>query len=97
MTSLVVRPAAAADVEDAYLWYEAQRRGLGEEFLSEVDRIVLSIVENPPRYSIIHRETRRALLRRFPYAVFYRVLDDTVVIVAVMHGSRDPRRWHGRT
>lgn len=96
MTPLVVRPAAAADIHDAYRWYEAQRPALGERFLTEVDRVMHSITERPARYSIVHRETRRALLRRFPYAVLYRVLDDTIFVVAVMHGSQNPKRWRGR-
>ena len=96
MNQLVLRPSAAADLEDAYLWYEKQQRGLGEEFLSAVSKILEAIVENPRQYPVIHRETRRALLRRFPYGIFYRILEDRVVIVACMHASREPHRWRSR-
>jgi hypothetical protein len=34
---IVIRPAAAADIEDAFVWYEQQRLGLGSEFLKIVD------------------------------------------------------------
>lgn len=96
MISVVFRPAAAADVEDAYEWYESQRPDLGEEFLAEVSAAVELIVEAPQAFAEVHRSTRRALLRRFPYGLFYRVVGDEAVVVACMHCTRSPRRWEGR-
>ena len=92
----VLRPAAAADVEDAYRWYERQREGLGEEFLASVRHALDSVSENPERYPVLHRQTRRTRLRRFPYGLFYRIMDDQLVVVACMHGRRDPRSWQTR-
>jgi plasmid stabilization system protein ParE len=94
---LLVRAAAAADFEEAYLWYQRQRAGLGEEFLAAVDAILCNIVTHPTTYPVIHREARRALLRRFPYAIFYRVYGETIIVIACMHGRRDPIHWKGRT
>ncbi|MHB1391276.1 MAG: type II toxin-antitoxin system RelE/ParE family toxin [Thermoleophilia bacterium] len=96
MTSPIFRPAAAADVEDAFLWYESQRSGLGDEYLDELALVLRAIAEHPNRLPIIHRETRRALLHRFPYALFYRVLDEKILIVACMHGKRNPAHWQIR-
>lgn len=97
MKRVVVRPAAAADIEDAYQWYESQRPGLGEEFLTAITRTRDRVLERPEAYPVLHRDTRRALVpERFPYALFYRVHGDTVVVVACMHAKRDPRRWQGR-
>jgi plasmid stabilization system protein ParE len=92
----LVRPAAAADIDDAFLWYEAQRPGLGHEFLAAADALIDAIAEHPLRYPLIRRNTRRALLRRFPYAVYFRIYDRVVVVVACMHGRRNPRRWQVR-
>ena len=97
MTQLLVRPAAAADIEEAHLWYEKQRAGLGEEFLAAVDSLLSKILAHPTTYPVIHREVRRALLRRFPYAVFFRIYGEAVVVLACMHGRRDPIRWKSRT
>jgi plasmid stabilization system protein ParE len=93
---LLVRPAAAADIEQAYRWYEQQRAGLGDEFLAAVDAKLGDIAAHPAYYAVIHRDARRALLHRFPYAIFYRVYSDTVIVVACMHGRRDPKRWKVR-
>jgi plasmid stabilization system protein ParE len=92
----VVRPAAAADIDDAFLWYEAQRPGLGHEFLAAADALINAIAEHPLRYPLVRRNTRRALLRRFPYAVYFRIYDEVVVVIACMHGRRNPRRWQVR-
>lgn len=94
--SLVVRPAAAADLEEVFVWYEGQRAGLGDEFLDTVGQVFRAILETPRRYRVVHRDTRRTHLRRFPYSVFYRIVGDDVIVVACFHGSRDPRRWEDR-
>ena len=94
--NLVVRPATAADLEDAFLWYERQRAGLGDEFLVAVEQVFGAVLETPRRYRVVHRDTRRAQVRRFPYSVFYRIVGDEVVVVGCFHGSRNPRRWEGR-
>ena len=97
MSPLIVRPAAAAEIDEAYLWYEAQRTGLGEEFLAEVNGALDTIREMPELYAVVHRDTRRAMLVRFPYSLLYRLVNKQVIVVACFHGKRDPRRWQSRT
>lgn len=92
-----IRPEAEADLSDAAAWYEEQRPGLGHRFLDEVLAVFSRISEVPLMYPIIHRNMRRAFIRRFPFGVYYQVEDDAIVVIAVMHGSRDPRRWKSRT
>ena len=93
---LEVRPAAAADIEEAALWYESKRPGLGSEFLEELRFMEASIAEAPKRFPVITRDTRRAMLRRFPYALYYRLYGDRVLVIACMHGRRHPKRWQRR-
>jgi toxin ParE1/3/4 len=94
--TVVLRPAAAADVEAAYRWYERRRAGLGDRFLDAVASALRAIDASPGTHAVVHRGTRRALVRRFPYAIFYRIAGGHVVIVACMHARRDPTRWRGR-
>lgn len=94
---LRVRPEAEQDLEEAAIWYEQQRSGLGDEFLNEVLRTFEKISEQPALHPILHRGTRRALTHRFPFGVYYRVQEKQMVVVAVMHGSRNPHRWKQRT
>lgn len=92
-----LRPEAEQDLADAAAWYEEQRQGLGHEFLDEVLTMLSSIAETPLMHPNVHRNTRRAIIHRFPFGVYFRVEDATIVVVAVMHGSRNPRRWKNRT
>ena len=94
---VVVRPAAAADIDEAFLWYEGRRAGLGHEFLAAAQTLIDAVAQHPLRYPIVRRTTRRALLRRFPYAFYFRIYGEVVVLVACMHGRRNPRRWEVRT
>lgn len=87
---------AEREVEDAYWWYERQRSGLGLEFLLVFDAAVERLRRLPEGHELVARRTRKALLRRFPYLVLYAVEEEQVVITAVFHGRRDPRRWSDR-
>lgn len=92
-----LRPEAETDIEDAAKWYERQREGLGQDFLDDVLIALGTISENPNIHPVVHRQTRRVVVHRFPFGIFYRVEEDSVVVLAVMHGSRHPRRWKKRT
>lgn len=94
---LRIRPEAERDLEDAAAWYEEQRSGLGREFLEKMLQCMQRVTEQPQLYPLLYRNTRRALAHRFPFGVFYRVEEEIIVVVAVMHGSRDPQRWKQRT
>ena len=92
-----LRPEAEEDLADAAAWYEEQHPGLGQEFLDRVLSAFESITERPRMYPTVHRRTRRALIHRFPFGSYYRIETDSIVVVAVMHGSRNPRLWKERT
>lgn len=90
------RPQADAEAVEARGWYEERQQGLGEEFGAAVDDVIVRIAENPLAFPCVHGETRRATLRRFPYAIYFRILDDEIVVLAV-HGRQHPRRWQSRS
>ena len=69
MIPIVLRPAAAADIENAMLWYEGQSPGLGGDFLTAVDATLNRIREQPAIFAKIHRDARRALIHKYPYAM----------------------------
>ena len=76
-------------------WYEARSPALGDEFGAEVDSAVARIADNPLVYPRVRGETRRAVLHRFPYAVYFRVTAEDIIVLAI-HGRQDPSRWHKR-
>lgn len=80
---LILIPEAEHDIAGAYHWYEGQQIGLGEDFLRRVDACIQSILRNPEGPRIIHETYRRALVRRFPYAVFHEHSDEVVTVYCV--------------
>jgi toxin ParE1/3/4 len=89
-------PEAEADLKEAFEWYEAQRPGLGAAFVRAIEVAAAAIENQPEGYAVVHRNTRRVRLPRFPYALYYRVLEENVVVVACIHGKRRPKTWRLR-
>lgn len=81
------------DLASAFEYYEGQAAGLGDQFLGGIDAAFDAIGHYPEMFASVHREVRRALVARFPYAVFYRVEASRIVVLTVLHTARDPRLW----
>ena len=96
--TLPVRLTAAAvqDLTLAERWYLDEAPHLLASFEEEINRAFLLISERPGLYQTVESAIRRALVRKFPFSVFYRVLPEWIEVIAVVHQSRDPRTWHGR-
>ena len=91
-----IQPDAEIDLEEAAAWYELQQKRLGHNFLDEVQGTFDQIENNPNLYPVVYRSIRRAIMNRFPFAVYYQLKEETVIVIAVMHGSRHPARWKKR-
>lgn len=89
---------AKDDVAEAYAWCHGLRRGLGEEFLAEVEEITGILKQYPESCPAVHRGLRRALLSRFPYSLYYRLHHATEMIEVrgCIHQERHPRAWRRR-
>ncbi len=92
-SSVLLRPLARVELAEAVAWYEA---GLGLELKDEVDVVLGQAAETPGRFRRVRGEVRRALLRRFPYALHFLAEPDAIVVLAVFHVRRDPRHLEGR-
>ena len=93
---LVVRPEADAEFIEAQVWYESRREGLGARFAAAVDAHMVRVLATPLAFPCVHGATRRAVMTSFPYAVYYQVVSEEIVVLAIMHGSRHPRLWRSR-
>lgn len=92
-----IRSAAKEDLKAAVSWYNKQRKFLGTEFLGEVDRTIQRILLNPRGFRIAHQDQRVALVTRFPYLVYFRILPSRIEILAVLHARRKPSTIKART
>lgn len=96
MKRLRLTPEAELDLDDAHLWYHRQAPRLAANFLAAVQVSIASIQRHPEACALVDPTTRRALVRRFPYAIFYEVEATEIVVYATFHGARDPRVWKRR-
>ena len=93
---LVAAPRVDLDVAATYQWYENEQPGLGSSFLDQLRAVYDRVAAGPLQYQELRSGIRRALLRRFPYAVYYAVEDDLIIVLAVLHAGRDPAQWQRR-
>ena len=93
-----VRLAALAvdDLRDAVNWYEEQRPALGARFAGQIDDLLAVIAESPLQFPVVHLDIRRALVRPFPYGVFFRDLEEAVRVIGIIHLRRAPSTWRTR-
>jgi toxin ParE1/3/4 len=84
-------PEVAEEVIGGYVWYEGKSPGLGDEFLRIFFAGAGEIKQNPLLSPKVHNEFRRRLLRRFPYAIYFVIKDDQIIVFGLFHCARDPR------
>jgi plasmid stabilization system protein ParE len=93
---LLLRPAALAELQEACSWHEKQQPELGLEFMTAVERKLAQIESNPWQFPTVRNATKRAIVMRFPYGIFYVPDADKISVLAVMHHARMPLRWQRR-
>jgi plasmid stabilization system protein ParE len=96
LPEIIFQPEAEAEITEAFRWYEDKNEGLGSEFMRALDASLSSIQRNPTAYAAVHKQMRRAVLRRFPYSVIYLFDTGRIVVLACFHASRDPQQWRDR-
>ena len=87
---LIVKPAAEFDIADGFQWYQERQLGLGFRFVEQLDAVFQRVVENPASYQEVMPEVRKAVVRRFPYLVFFTFDPEAVHILAVIPAAQDP-------
>jgi toxin ParE1/3/4 len=96
--NLEILPLARQDIARAATYYRRQRANLDQEFLSEIQTVETAILAAPLQFEEVRPGIRRYLLDRFPYGVYYRMLEaDVVQILVVKHHSRRPGLGMRRT
>ena len=96
ITRLAFRRVARVEFDEAADWYERRQVGLGPRFVAAVQRVLDRITELPDFYPVVHGDVREALVRRFPFCIYYREGADQILVLAVFHTSRDPSVWQDR-
>ncbi len=87
---IIIRPETENDLKEIFIWYEDKRVGLGHDFLLQVDAGLRFIERNPVLRPIEYKDTRKHLIKRFPYKIIYLLEKEKVIILGVIHGKRSP-------
>jgi plasmid stabilization system protein ParE len=95
-SEIILLPEALADAHEAYDWYEGRSEGLGERFLTAVDECLSHIRRNPQMFEVAFKNYRRAIVRRFPYVIFYEYDGRAATVYSIFHSAQDPKKWRRR-
>jgi plasmid stabilization system protein ParE len=87
---------ARQDLRQARDYYDQQRAGLGRRWVLAVVDALDAIVARPGSFPVVHADLRRAIVKRFPYGVFFRTAQEDIRVVAILHLHRDPGTWRRR-
>ena len=92
MYTLILKQKAVEMAADAFQWYEDQHTGLGEIFISTLDSTLKKIQSFPTAHTKVKKDYRQVRLKKFPYVIVYEILKTEVVVLAIFHTKRHPRR-----
>ena len=93
MKKIIIRPQAEYDLEESSNWYEIRTEGLGHKFMKTFESQLLSIQSNPLRYPKKYKNIRIALIKGFPFVIYFMNEEDHVVVLSVYHTSRNPKKF----
>lgn len=91
-----LHPEAVYDIEEAFEWYESKRVGLGKALVIELDSVLEKVKRSPYHYQELDFGLRGVLLKRFPYKVIFQLSNTRIIVLAIFHQKRDPRRLTNR-
>lgn len=87
---------AELDLIEARRWYRGNAPHVGQRFRRSIRETLGRIATRPTLYAAVHRDIRRAPVRRFPYSIFYRFAGERVLVIGILHDSRNPETWQSR-
>lgn len=93
---VIVRPIAETDIIEAARWYEQRDQGLGTEFIRAIDACIAAIERSARQYPVVYGNIRRALLRKFPFGIFFLIENGNIIILACLHTKRHPSVFKSR-
>lgn len=96
MFTVIFTPAAQTELIEAQDWYETEAPGFGRRFRFAIDGLIERMSASPRQFPVTFKNVRRALLRRFPYMLFFVIEGETLYVIACFHASRNPLHWQRR-
>ena len=93
-----VRPEAQIEFNQSLDWYEQRRIGLGQQYVESIDSAIHSISKSPELSALVHKDVRCKSVQKFPYQIYYRILnEETVEVLSIFHVRQHPSIWQSRS
>jgi plasmid stabilization system protein ParE len=94
--NLIFLPEAEYELDQAIKWYANQGQGLDDDFMRCIDGAIARIKRNPKMFPFALRNTRKIVVSKFPYTLYYEIVEKEISILAVFHAKRNPEHWQKR-
>ena len=95
--ALSIRKEAEVDIAEAYQYYESCRTDLGSDFVLCIEESLARIQKNPKQYERIYKRVHRALVRRFPFGIYYVIDQENISVIGVLHARKNPLHLQSRS
>ncbi|WP_439488309.1 type II toxin-antitoxin system RelE/ParE family toxin [Algoriphagus sp.] len=90
--NILISTAAKLDIKDIFDWYETQSTGLGSKFEKEFIIAIDELTHQPQKFQIRYQNVRIHFLKKFPYGIHFQINENSILIIAVFHTSRKPKK-----
>ena len=94
--TVIIQPEAEADLDEAFEYLQNIQKDLGFDLLANFTDIISYLEDNPLMFQTVFENKRRAVIERFKYNVIYKIKGETVYILAIIHGKKNPKWWQKR-
>src|SRR4051812_35181911 len=93
---IIFHHAVSLETEEVVKWYETQKQGLGILFLEMLNVVVLRIQKSPLQFQAIYKDIRKARIADFPYNIYFKVHNNEIINLAILHQKRHDKLWKKR-
>lgn len=94
--SIELSEEAITDFDNSYHFYYKDNPKIADDFFLAINRGFNSIKQNPTTFPFIHKKVRKYVVKKFPFVIYYRVIDSIIQIIAIFHTNRNPEIWNDR-
>ena len=94
--SIELSDEAEVDFDKSYEFYYEDSSKVAETFFNQINLCFENIKQNPKSFPIAHKDLRKYVVKKFPFVIYYRILDTEIQVIAIFHTSRNPEIWNER-
>lgn len=94
--SIELSNEAEKDFEKSYAFYYENNPKVADTFFQNINRSFEKIKENPHTFPTVHKDVKKYVIKKFPFVIYYRLMNTIIRVIAIFHSSRNPEKWNER-